>query len=73
MKGSKKMAIWDASIGWVTMVVRSATAEEACEIALANVRRLKLEETVGEPEVTTDWPRLLDSEGPAELLIEDID
>lgn len=66
------MAIWDASIGWVTMVVRAATAEEACEIAVANVRRLKLEGSVGEPEVSSDWPLLLGPEGPAEILVEDI-
>jgi hypothetical protein len=56
------MAIWDASIGWVTMVVRAASAEEARDVAVANVRRMKLAETVGEPEVGTDWPRQLQPE-----------
>jgi hypothetical protein len=30
-------------------------------------------ETVGEPEVSTDWPRRLDPEGPGVVLVEDID
>jgi hypothetical protein len=64
------MALWDASISWVTMVVRASSAEEAREIAVARVRSMKLEKAVGEPEVSADWPLRLDPEGPTEILVE---
>jgi hypothetical protein len=73
MRGSREMALWNASIGWVTMVVRAPSAAEAREIAVANVKSRDLDGTVGCPPVTEDWPSRLDEEGPPEILIEDID
>ncbi len=55
------------------MVVRASSAAEAGEIALANVRSLDLDGAVGSPNVSEDWPRRLEEEGPSEILIEDID
>jgi hypothetical protein len=67
------MALWDASIGWVTMVVRAPSAAEAREIAVANVKSRDFEGAVGCPPLTDDWPRRPDEEGRSEILIEDID
>jgi hypothetical protein len=65
------MALWDASIYFVTMIVRAPSAAEAREIAIANVRG-RLNDADAEPELTPEWPRRLDPDGPAEILIEDM-
>jgi hypothetical protein len=67
------MALWDASIGWVTMVVRAPSAAEAREIAVVNVKSRDLDGTVGRPPVGEDRPSRSVQDGPPEILIEDID
>jgi hypothetical protein len=68
------MALWDASIGWVTLVIRAPGAGEARTRAIDHVRAMGLfEHAFEEPELTEDWPRELVSDGPTEILIEDID
>jgi len=66
------MALWDASIGWVTLVVPAPCAEEARELAIAEVRSMGLfEMTFEQPPLSEDWPLELSPDGPAEILVED--
>ncbi len=68
------MALWDASIGWITLVVRAPDAEQARDLAIAEVgSRGFFETTFEKPELTSDWPRRLDPDGPSEILVEDSD
>jgi hypothetical protein len=66
------MELWDASIYFVTMVVRASSAEEAREIAIENVRPMGLSKLDAEPDLTPDWPRRLGLDGPAEVVLEDL-
>jgi hypothetical protein len=67
------MALWDASFGWVTMVVRAESAEEARAIAVDCLRSRKMNETADKAEADLDRPLRLVIEGPAELLVDNID
>jgi hypothetical protein len=66
------MPIWDASIGWRTLVVRAPTAAEARGVAIEHSGGAEGLSTMGfeVPELTEDWPRRLDSDGPPEVLVE---
>jgi hypothetical protein len=66
------MALWDASIQWVTLVIRAPDGEEARRIAVEEVMEMGLFETTFDvPALTDDWPRRLDPEGPAEILLKE--
>ncbi len=68
----RAMALWDASIEWVTLVIRAPDAEEARRIAVAEVRERGLfESTFYVPDLTDEWPRRLDPEGPAGILLKE--
>lgn len=66
------MEIWDASIGWRTLVVRAPTAAEAREVAIESCGGSRGLSVMGfdMPELTNDWPRRLDPDGASEVLVE---
>ena len=66
------MTLWDASIEWVTLVIRAPDGAEARRIAAEEVTEMGLfEGTFDVPDLTDDWPRRLDPEGPAEILLKE--
>jgi hypothetical protein len=66
------MEVWDASIRWRTLVVRAPTAAEAREIAIESCGGGKGLSAMGFdiPELTDEWPRRLDPDGPSAVLVE---
>ncbi len=67
------MGLWDASIGWVTLVVRAPTREVAAELAIRHIESLDLAGAVVSPDITAEWPRELKPDGAPEILVEDLD
>lgn len=66
------MALWDASSGWATLVIRAQSREEARRIATDFYESRDLADSVDLAYNGEDWPRPLDPDGPAEILIEDL-
>jgi hypothetical protein len=66
------MALWDASSGWATLVIRTQSREEARKIATDFYEERDLATSVDLAYNGEDWPRPLDPDGPSEILIEDL-